>query len=162
MFDFIKFIKIKTVIILIVAVAVSTLAAYFFFRGGEPAPDFVLAKRGDVVQEVSVTGKVKPSQSVDLAFEKGGKVASINIGVGDRVFTGQKLIGLDSSELRAQFAEAEANVRQEEAKLEELRLGTRPEELEIAEAKVREARESLVDKLKDAYTKSDDDIRNKV
>lgn len=120
-----------------------------------------MAKRGDVIQEVSATGKVKPSESVNLAFEKGGRVASINVGVGDRVFAGQKLVILDSSELMAQLAEAEANVKTQEAKLEELRLGTRPEEIDITEAKVREAKESLVDKLKDAYTKSDDAVRNK-
>ena len=148
---------------LAVAVLASAAAVYFyFFREAAPEIDFVLAERGEVIQEVSVTGKVEPAESVELAFEKGGKVVYINVKIGSVVFPGQKLAGLDNSELAASLAEAKANVAIQEAKLAELLLGTRPEEIEVQRAKVKEAGEDLLNKIKDAYTKADDAVRNKV
>lgn len=123
---------------------------------------FVVAERGNLLQEVNVIGKVEPAENVDLAFEKTGKVNRINVSVGNRVFAGQFLVGLNNTDLVAQLAEAEANIKVKMAELEELRLGTRPEEIRVAEAKVRDAKQELVNKLQDAYTKSDDAVRNKV
>ena len=118
--------------------------------------------RGNIIQEVSVTGRGESAESIDLAFEKGGKIARVSADVGDKVFSGQILVALENSELVAQLAEAEANQKAETAKLDELKLGSRPEEIQIQEAKVEDARQDLVDALQDAYTKSDDAVRNKV
>ena len=52
--------------------------------------------RGSVVQEVSVTGRVQPVESVDLAFERSGKVSSINVAIGDKVEEGRVLSSLDN------------------------------------------------------------------
>ncbi|MCH8741760.1 efflux RND transporter periplasmic adaptor subunit [Patescibacteria group bacterium] len=131
--------------------------------------DFIIAKKGDLIQEVSVTGKVKPVESVDLAFEKSGKVNQVLVKVGQKVETGQILIVLESAELLAQLREAEANVKIQLAKLDELKQGTQPEEIQVQETKVagakvalEDAKKNLLDKLQDAYTKADDAIRNKV
>ena len=52
-------------------------------------PTFVLAGLGDVREEVSVTGNVKPLSDVNLAFERGGRVANINVAIGDRFMLGR-------------------------------------------------------------------------
>ncbi len=131
--------------------------------------DFIIVKKQDVIQQVSVTGKVEPAQSVDLAFEKGGKVSVINIGVGDKVYAGQALIILENAELSAQLLQAGADLKNQQAKLEELRQGTRPEEIRIQEAKVESAKISvendknvLVNKIEDSYTKFEDAVRGKI
>lgn len=164
-----KFIKRPVGMVAAAAVLGLLLGGYFYFKGSKPAAVLtVLAEKRDVVQEVSVTGRVKPAQSIELAFEKTGKIASINVDVGDRVKVGQILMAEESGELRAGLIQAEANLESEKAKLSELERGTRPEEIQVQKTKVanakvalEDAKRNLVDKLGDAYTKSDDAVRNK-
>ncbi|MEK7646988.1 MAG: efflux RND transporter periplasmic adaptor subunit [Patescibacteria group bacterium] len=146
------------------------IGGFLYFRSG-PAPeyDLAVAKRGNVLQEVSVTGSVKPAQSVDLAFEQSGRVSAVKVAVGDRARAGDILSVLYSNDIAAQLSQAEADVSVERAKLDELLRGTRPEEMKLQEIKVgnsaislAEAEKNLRDKLQDAYTKSDDAVRNNV
>lgn len=164
-----KFIKRPLGIALIIFIIAGIFVYFYFIRKPAALPQTVVAKMGTVIQEVSVTGKTKPAKNFDLAYEQGGKVKSANVEVGDRTFAGQILIELDSSELYAQLAEAEANVQIQEAKLADLEIGTRPEEIKVSETKVsnakaslEDARKNLIDKIQDAYTKSEDAVRNKV
>jgi HlyD family secretion protein len=138
------------------------IGAYFIFiRKPATPPETVMAEKGNVIQEVSVTGTVKPSQSVDLAFEKSGKIAGVNVGVGDTVFAGQTLVTLVNGDIAAQLDQVRAAVAEQQATLDELKKGTRPEEIQIQQVKVDNARADLADKIEDAYTKSDDAVRNK-
>jgi multidrug efflux pump subunit AcrA (membrane-fusion protein) len=160
----------KKQIYIIGAVILVAILGYLIFGGSKsPAYSYVQVSKGDVVQEVSVTGRVKPSEDVSLAFEKSGRVTVINVDVGDRVYKGQTLMHLDNSELLAQLAGAEANLKSQQAKLDELKKGTRPEEIKIQEVKVtnaktavNDAKNSAIDELRDSYIKSDDAIHNKV
>lgn len=126
-------------------------------------------KKMELTEEVNITGKIKPSHSVDLAFEKSGRVERVDVKVGDLVRAGKALMVLDDSDLLAQLAQAEANIKMQRAKLSELKIGAKPEEVKIEEIKVSnaesafvDAQRNLIDKLQDAYTKSDDGIRNKL
>lgn len=153
----------RPAIIISLVLVVGTVSGLFYFlRDKKQSFSTVVASRGDVIQEVGVTGRVEAAQSVELAFEKVGRVSRVNVGVGDKVFAGQVLVSLENADLRAQLTGAEANVKLQQAKLDEFRQGTRLEEIEIQEAKVEDAKQKLIDKLQDAYTKSDDAIRNKV
>lgn len=136
---------------------------------GEPQFDTVKAERKDIVQQVSVTGKVKAAKEISLAFEKTGKAARVNGKAGTMVKAGQVLAFLENQDARAKVREAEAAVQLQEAKLEETKKGARLEEIAIQDAKVRasergleDARRSFLDAMQDAYTKSDDAIRNTV
>lgn len=136
-------------------------------RGASVSYNTVIAGRNSIRQEVSVTGKIKPISAVDLAFEKTGKISRIYADVGDQIASGKILAELDRSELLTQLAEARANLDAEKAKLSELENGTRPEEIQVQEVKVAnaktalaDARQYLIDKIKESYTKSDDAVRN--
>lgn len=163
-----KFFKkpVFTVALIIVVIAV----VFFFSRGSKnPSYEIVVVKKGEVIQEVSVTGQVKSEKNINLAFEKPGRIASINVSVGDKVLTGQILMRLVNADVAAQLAQAEGNVKVQQVKLDELKAGTRPEEIQVQEAKVanaevsfENAKRGLVDKSQDAYTKSDDAVRNKI
>jgi len=157
---------------LISLLAVAMIAGGLYFSFGRSADetgyDYYEVASRDLIQEVSVTGRVEPVDDVDLALEKGGKVDAVYVKIGDKVQMGKTLIHLDNDELLAQLAKEEANVKVQQAKLDELERGTRPEEIKIQEVKVAnarvslgDARKNLVDKIQDAYTKSDDAIRNK-
>lgn len=157
-------------IVFIPAGAIVVVIVLLFLLGGsEPVPETAAVVRGIISEEVSVTGRVKPSSQVDLAFEVSGTISSVNADVGVRVQQGAMLAMLRSGSAAAELREAEANVKAEEADLLELKRGTRPEELAVQETKIanaraalRDARQNLVDKLEDSYTKSDDAVRNRI
>ena len=69
----------KTIFIIVVILIVVLIIGYFYFSNGKKtSPEFVVANKGSIVQEVSVTGNVKPVTGVDLAFEKTGKISSVS------------------------------------------------------------------------------------
>jgi len=126
-------------------VAGGSIFFYFMNAGKKPAYDITAVSRGQIIQGVSVTGSVKPADSVDLAFEKGGRITKIFVKVGDRVSVNQILAILDNADLTAQLAQAQASLAVQQAKLEELRRGTRQEELQIAQTTVTNAQKTLAD-----------------
>jgi HlyD family secretion protein len=142
----------KPIVIIFTIIIVGGIGA-LIYRGAtkKTVYDFVLAKKGTITQVVSITGNVKPAESVDLAFEKSGKVAAVYAKVGDKVFAGQKLVALSSGGLAADLAKAEANLAAEEAALAEMKRGTRPEEITIAETDLNNARSKADAALKEAY-----------
>jgi len=164
------FIKKPIVLIPLLLLAGGVLGGYALLNGaGNPLYDFVVAERSNLVQQVSITGRVHPAQNVELAFEKGGRVLSVYTKVGDSVGAGQTLVELESSELQAQLLGQEAALETERAKLAELERGTRPEEIKVQEVRVENAQialatsqNNLLDALKNAYTGADDAIRNNV
>lgn len=162
-------IKKSRLIVFLLIIILGGVAFYFYFGGNKKTQyEFAVAKRTNIIQEVDVTGKVRAAKDVDLAFEKGGRVEAVYAEVGEKVGTGQVLVVLEHGDISAQLLAAQANVKVQKAKLDELRRGTRPEEIQVQETKVenaktalQDAKKNLVDKLQDAYTKSDDAVRNK-
>jgi RND family efflux transporter MFP subunit len=102
-------------------------------------------KRGDVIQEVNVIGRVKPIESVNLAFEEGGKIENIFVETGDRVEKNEILLSLNNSGLKAELLQSQANYESELALLREMEKGTRPEEIQSAETSVSNAERTLKD-----------------
>lgn len=145
--------------IMIVAILVGIV---FLTRGGDQQFDYIIVKKRYLVQEISVTGRVRPAESVDLAFEKSGRIAAVLTDVSKKVFVNQLLVQLENRDLQAQLTQANATLKQEQAILDELRRGTRGEELDIQRAKVDDAKSALVEILRDSFTKADDAIRNKI
>lgn len=134
-----------------------------------PQYDTAIAERKDLIQEVSIIGRVVAAQHVDLAFEKIGRVAWVGVDVGDRVSKNQALVRLENGDVVALMNQAEANLKIQKATLSDLVKGSSEEEINVqkvkvanAEVSIQEAKQNLVDNIQDAFTKSDDAIRNKV
>ncbi len=132
-----------------------------------PAYETVRVARGNVVQQVSTTGSVTPVKEVDLGFARAGTVTRLYKDVGMTVREGELIASLDTSELDAQLAQAEASLASQQANLESLQQGTRPEEIAVDEAKVQsaqvtltESQKSVVNAIQGAYTSTDDAVRN--
>ena len=159
----------KNGIIIGVCVLAVMGVVFFIFRGrGGRTDNFVTVQRGDVVEEVSITGKVVPSKNLDLAFEKGGRVKGIYVSVGKKVSRGTILAELENSDLYADTAQKEATLKSEQARLDELKRGTRPEEIAVKQAALGKAEQDLrnyfrgaLDILNDSYAKADDAVRTK-
>ncbi|OIO31795.1 hypothetical protein AUJ44_03830 [Candidatus Nomurabacteria bacterium CG1_02_47_685] len=154
-----------------IVIVIIAVAAFLVFRSSRTgtAYDLEVAKKSDFVLDVSVTGRVKPSSDVSLGFEKGGRATNVHVHVGDRVIAGQSLVSIDSSELVAALGQATAASQEEMARLDKLTRGARLEEIGVAEAKVQSARVAreaaktdVANKLRDAYAKADDAVRNNV
>lgn len=149
--------------------AVLLIVLFFALRNGNTAQETMVVEQGDVVEKVILTGKIKPAEEVDLAFDRTGKVATINTQIGASVFAGQTLVSLDSNEVYADYLKAQANVASAQARLDEFKRGSRPEEIAISQSEVSNATIALAnaeDKLRSAlyesYAKADDVVRNNV
>ncbi len=174
-----KTVRRAAVLLVLTAVAVRILAAQ---RPTPSAEETVIATRGDVVESVTVTGKVTPVEQVDLAFERAGTVRRVAVDVGTPVRAGQLLVVLDQTDLTAQRVQAQAAVSaaqarvweaeaardSQQAKLAELEHGARLEDLAIKQAELRQAEQELTnasaavtDTLASAFTAADDAVRVK-
>ncbi|MFA5050593.1 MAG: efflux RND transporter periplasmic adaptor subunit [Patescibacteria group bacterium] len=173
----------KKLIILIVIIILAIGGFIISRRPQKQQFESITLSKQNIIQEVSVTGHIKPVETVDLAFEKNGKVIEINVKIGDKIEKGKVLVKLDSTEVltelhqnqanlesaQAQLSQYQAALDSQKSKLTEMESGTRIEEIQVQEIKVANAKISLanakndlIDKLKDAYTKSDDSIKNKI
>lgn len=162
---FLSFIRKPIVVIVIIIVVLGGLFAAWLFGGNKKTSySFVEVKKGQVLQEVSVTGQVKPVESVDLAFEKAGKVAQVLADTGDRVEKGATIVTLENNDLMAQLRQAQASYEAAGATYLQYQKGTRPEEIKAAETTVANARDSFQDaqeSLAVAKSKAESDLKDK-
>ncbi|MBI5798845.1 MAG: efflux RND transporter periplasmic adaptor subunit [Candidatus Yonathbacteria bacterium] len=153
----------KKQIIWAIIIILGGIVGFFISTKGNDViiPNTTTIKRGDVIQEVSVTGRVRSSTEVDLAFEKSGRVAGVYARVGERVEAGKLLAEVESSSARGSLMETEAH-------LAELKRGSRPEELTVKKSELAKYTQDLdntyngiTDILNDAFTKADDSLHAK-
>ena len=159
----------KPSVVIIIAILVGSALWYVFPREEESLFEFIVAKRGDLVQEVNVIGRVKPVESVDLAFLQSGRISFVGADVGTRVSVGEVLVQIENGDIAAQLLQAKAKTKAAQVKLDELKRGTRPEKISVQKVKVAnaevlffETKQNLVNKIDDSFTKSDDAVRNRV
>ncbi|MBI2024460.1 efflux RND transporter periplasmic adaptor subunit [Candidatus Giovannonibacteria bacterium] len=158
-----KFLFQKKFIKYYAALAAVLVGSWFYFRSPKaPNLETATVARGDILQEVMLTGKVEPSDKVDLGFDKGGRVTKVNTSIGSRVSAGKILVELYNADIASQLKEAEADLKRENAQLDKLRKGPKEEDIKVSEAKVDDATQNLIDKIEDSFTKADDAIGNKI
>ncbi len=145
-----RFFKRPIFIITIIILAIILGGYFYFFSGKKTGPEFIVVKKGGIVQEVSVTGNVKPVKNVGLAFEKTGRISSAPIKVGDYVGVGQILVQEDNSELNSQLEKAKADLETQKA------------ELNKSKVALDNYYSAIPNILNDAYTKADDAVRKQV
>lgn len=106
----------KKIILTGVAVIVILIVGYAVFSKSSNGDQTTLTvTRGEFVKEVSVSGKVVASDTVDLSFAETGRVANIAVAVGDKVTRGQRLANLSTDTLFSELAAAEASLAQTRA-----------------------------------------------
>jgi RND family efflux transporter MFP subunit len=138
----IKFLK-KRFVAVILAILLVGVVGYMYFGGDDtPTYEFTVAEKRDIIQEVYVTGRVKSAESVDLAFERGGKVARVYANVGEKVSEGQTLAALGNSEVSLQIAQAQDNLDSAKIALEKLKQPAKTLNLLEAENALAKAEES--------------------
>lgn len=105
---------------------------------------FAYMQRGerDGIEPLTLHGHVD-IREVDLGFRVSGRVARMLHEEGDRVEAGDALAQLDDEPYVEALTVAEARVAQAAARVDWLRAGSRPQEIERAEASVNEASAAL-------------------
>src|SRR5690606_34615673 len=80
--------------------------------GGEAASPYVTeeATRGALTVSVSATGSLEPVTTVDVGSEISGRLVSVEVDFNDEVKKGQLLARIDTVQLAANVAKAEANL----------------------------------------------------
>lgn len=123
---------------------------------GPQATSTAKTVRGPITEQVFVTGAVKAADTIDLAFEKTGKVAVVKIAVGQHVSRGSLLAALGSDTEYANVQSAQARLRSEQARLADMQNGSRPEEIAIAQSDLDSARLALANSYADIGTSLQD------
>lgn len=151
-----------------ILVLIATGGVFLVQRFNAPSYTLAVAKRGDIAQEVSASGKVESPTQIDLRFKGSGRITFLNARVGQKVSAGKLLAKQDTAQLDAQVKEMQAGIDLQKAKLNQLLSGASPEDVSISETAVLNAEQSLldakktvIDRLHGAYTKSDDAVRAK-
>lgn len=136
------------------AIAAIALGGYVFF--GRPADlgATLAIVPGDFREQVSVSGTVIAARDVALGFAASGRISGVYARVGRQVEAGSILAETENGDLVAALEKAQTD-------LASLLAGTRSEELAVAATAAANARASLIDAIQNAYTISDDAVRNK-
>ena len=149
----------KSKYFVIIGIVIIIAIIYFIKTPDKPEHETIEAKIGNISQEISVTGNVKPADAIDLGFERSGKLSYLPTKVNDQVKKGQLLASLSNLDLIAQLNQAkaglsgatstlkqyEAALSAQQSKLDEYKKGTRKEELQLAETAVVNAEKTLND-----------------
>ncbi len=142
----------KKVLIIIAVVAVILVVIIIKINGGN-GKQITNVIRADIVQEVAATGKVKPNQSVNLGFDKSGRVGAVYASVGDVVKRGQIFASLELDEISADLIKAKASLLEENIKLREIK--------NTAPISYNDAYKNLDTAIKEGFIYADNAIRNK-
>jgi HlyD family secretion protein len=77
-------------------------------------------EKGDLVETVSATGKVRAGQTTDLGWQTSGTVESVNVKLGDKVTAGQVLARLKQTSLPQSAINAQADLITAKQNLDDL------------------------------------------
>src|SRR4051812_6822449 len=142
------FISPGTLIALFVAAAIVLGGGLFLYQRfnsppATPAQQTAQATRGTITSSISATGSVASTASTRLNFTGVGRVAAVNVSLGDQVEPGQVLATLDTSDLQLAVQQARANLVAAQAKLQQTLAGARPEDVQQAQSTLASAQAKL-------------------
>lgn len=132
--------------IMIAAGVVIVVAVLGYWRyGAQPTEQIITAmvKRGDLVQSVEPSGSVKSRSEMNLNFDTTGKIALINVKVGQTVKAGELLARLYTGSLDAAVSQAAADLAKARGSLAAYEAGSTLETIAQYEAEVQKAEANL-------------------
>jgi len=132
--------------VIVAVVLVGASFGYSRFLAPAPqvaAPQTVPVRRGTITSSVSTTGTVAPLSQAKLTFRASGRVASVSVKVGDTVAKDQSLATLDTTDLALAVSQQKAALSTAQAKLTNLKTGSRTEDVTAAQVQLDAAKSKL-------------------
>jgi HlyD family secretion protein len=129
-------------IVLVALLGLGTLAYRLFASVPEVEVVRAAAEGGNIAGSVvlTATGYIIPHHKIEANSKVTGRVAWIGVEKGDKVKEGQVLVRLEDQEFRAQYEQARGAADSARAQLDQLKHGSRPEEIQQAENNLSETR----------------------
>ncbi|MCM8822381.1 MAG: efflux RND transporter periplasmic adaptor subunit [Candidatus Omnitrophica bacterium] len=100
-------------------------------------------ERGHISQILNTVGESVPIEIAKISSTVEGPIVFCPWREGDRIVSGQKLIEIDRETLKAEVKASEAALFVAQAKLADMKAGTRPEEIERIRQSLNEAKETM-------------------
>jgi HlyD family secretion protein len=136
----------RLIVVLVVLLALGGGGYYLYTRAqaAPPKPNIrtVTIERGDLTLAVSATGSVAAQRTAKLSFETPGLVTEVLITEGQRVLPNQLLARQDDTAFKLAVQQAEANLKAAQLSLEQLKKPPTAQDLAVAEANVKAAKDS--------------------
>jgi HlyD family secretion protein len=132
--------KRKRIFVLLLAAVAVLLVAVIALRRQPPAVTIVRVTRQNISETITSNGKVEPIQPYIPHAEFPTFVASVMASEGQAVHRGEKILGLDVTDIRAQLSQAQANLLVTQTQLRNARAGGPPEELAQIHGDLQQAR----------------------
>src|SRR5438552_2429761 len=119
--------------------------AYGPLHQGQNTPTYQTGTvaQGNLAVTVSATGPISSENTLPLTFKNAGRLAEVYVDVSDHVTAGQTLAKLDTSDLDAQLAQAQASLDQASANATKIAAGPTREVVAASRAQVAAAQTSL-------------------
>jgi len=152
MFDFIK----KRKIVILVAIVIVVIVFVAIKVRTNSSDETISPVKGDLIRVVKISGKVVPTESVELSFEISGTVTSVTKVVGDLVTKGEIVARIDSSAVSSNILKSQAELTLAQAELEKL------DGAGAYETQIENAKRVVIQTIIDAYTAANDAVHNKV
>jgi RND family efflux transporter MFP subunit len=163
------FVKNYIVVGILVLLAAIGGAVWYIRTTVPPTFGAVTVGKGNVIESVDEPGSVLAENSANVSFQEGGQIAHVYVSEGSQVSAGAVLADLDSAQLsaavqqtNAAVSQADAGLAAAQAQLDQLASGTRPQQLTIDMSAVTSADQSLGIAVGNAYSASDDAVRNQI
>jgi HlyD family secretion protein len=107
----------RRTLLLVVLAASGVAAALAWYTMRAPAVAAMLVQSQSLVRTLLFSARVASASRVEIGATMTGRVAQVHVAEGARVKRGDALVRLESEELQAALAQAQAGVRQAQAKL---------------------------------------------
>lgn len=126
---------------LIIGIILLAVAGYWYSASRPAKVEYLTAKaeKGDLTQTVSDTGTIKTADEINLNFITPGKLAKLNVKIGDNVKSGQILAEADLADLNIRIKQASASLVSAQASYNKVVNGVSREDIAISQASARQA-----------------------
>ncbi|MBN2382282.1 efflux RND transporter periplasmic adaptor subunit [bacterium] len=145
--------KWRWLISVILAVIFVSIVAVFVLSGQSETRgiqyDKKMVERGDLVNTVSATGNLEPTNQVDVGSELSGIVSRVWVDYNDTVTVGQVLAELDTAKLEAKVKQSQAALEVAEARVIQAKATVR--ETKAKRERMKQAREMSGGKIPSLY-----------
>ena len=134
-----------------------------YFKGDKENILMFEVKRGGIQESIRVRGEVASQKEFNLEFPFSGIVDEIFVKEGQNVTEGERLIKLETIDFEIEQRKLEAGLSQSKAVLNKLIAGASEEDINVLEAQVQSAKQSLADvetNLSNIETKASVDLDN--